>query len=209
MAGQNRLNDRALPDSSRYAIVHSHSLTGNAINARKSIDTSLFVRNYGRRELLNLAGDTSPPTETRKAELVEGIERDSDLSEMFNAADLYIRNCTDDVGPDFHMCNRAYIGFYPNPTRRKLCQEDSVRAEDLGEDGRPLVATVRGNQRAESEAVSPFSIRSKGPKDRPSTSAPPITRPAGRLNISSRAKWGLATVWSWKRVPRPVLKLRA
>lgn len=189
--------------------MHSHSHTGNAINARKSINTSLFVRNCGRRELLNLADDTSQPAETRKAELVEGIERSSDLSEMFNAADLYILNSRDDVGPDFHMCNRAYMGFYPNFTKRKLCQEDSVRAEDLGEDGRPLVATVRVNQRAKSETASPFSIRSKGPKDRPSTSAPPITRPAGRLNIISRAKWGLATVWSWKRVPRPVLKLRA
>lgn len=128
------------------------------------------------------------PAETRKAELVEGIERGSDLSEMFNAADLYIRNSRDDVGPDFHMCHRAHIGFYPNPTRRKLCQEDSVRAEDLGEDGRPLVATVRVNQRAKSETVSPFSTQSKEPKDRPSTSAQQIIRPAGRLNISGRAK---------------------
>jgi len=71
MAGQNRLTGRALPDGSRYAIVHCHSLTGNAINARKSLNTSLFVRHCGRRELLNLAGDSSQPAGTRKAELVE------------------------------------------------------------------------------------------------------------------------------------------
>ena len=64
MAGQNRLNRRALPDSSRYAIVHGHSLARNATFAKEPVIAGL----YGRREFLILVDDMSLPAGTHKAE---------------------------------------------------------------------------------------------------------------------------------------------
>ena len=90
---------------------------------------------------------------------------------------------------------RTYIGFYPNPTRRMSCQEDSVRAEDPGEDGHPLVAIVQIDEEAKSETVNPFSIPLREPMGKPSTSAPPIIPLAGRLNTKKQVNWGLETVW--------------
>ena len=86
--------------------------------------TSLFGREYSRRELLDRVGDMSQLAGTRKAELVEGIERGSDLIEVFNASglcfsvvpgraldiasahykgmSLCFRSSTGDVGPAFY-----------------------------------------------------------------------------------------------------------
>ena len=41
--------------------------------------TTLFGRDYSRRELLDLAGDMSQLAGARKVELVEGIERGSGI----------------------------------------------------------------------------------------------------------------------------------
>ena len=48
----------------------------------------LFGRQYTRRELLDRVGDMSQLANARKAELVEGNERGSDLIEVFNASGL-------------------------------------------------------------------------------------------------------------------------
>ena len=86
--------------------------------------TTLFGREYSRRELLDRVGDMSQLAGTRKAELVEGIERGSDLIEVFNASglcfsvvpgraldiasahykgmSLCFRSSTGDVGPAFY-----------------------------------------------------------------------------------------------------------
>lgn len=84
----------------------------------------LFGRSYSKRELLDLVGDISQVAHTRKAELVEGIERGADLIEVFNASglcfsvlpgrsldiasahykgmSLCFRSNTGDVGPAFY-----------------------------------------------------------------------------------------------------------
>ena len=86
--------------------------------------TTLFGREYSRRELLDKVGDMSQLAGARKAELVEGIERGSDLIEVFNASglcfsvlpgrsldiasahykgmSLCFRSSTGDVGPAFY-----------------------------------------------------------------------------------------------------------
>ena len=86
--------------------------------------TTLFGREYSRRELLDRVGDMSQLAGTRKAELVEGMERGSDLIEVFNASglcfsvvpgraldiasahykgmSLCFRSSTGDVGPAFY-----------------------------------------------------------------------------------------------------------
>ena len=48
----------------------------------------LFGRTYTKRELLDKIGDISQVAQARRAELVEGNERGSDLIEMFNASGL-------------------------------------------------------------------------------------------------------------------------
>ena len=86
--------------------------------------TTLFGRDYTKRELLDRVGDISQVAHTRKAELVEGIERGSDLIEVFDASglcfsvlpgrsldiasahykgmSLCFRSNTGDVGPAFY-----------------------------------------------------------------------------------------------------------
>ncbi|MBI3960462.1 MAG: aldose 1-epimerase family protein [Chloroflexi bacterium] len=86
--------------------------------------TTLFGCDYTKRELLDLVGDMSQVAHTRKAELVEGIERGADLIEVFNASglcfsvlpgrsldiasahykgmSLCFRSNTGDVGPAFY-----------------------------------------------------------------------------------------------------------
>ena len=86
--------------------------------------TTLFGREYSRRELLDRVGDMSQLAGARKAELVEGMERGSDLIEVFNASglcfsvvpgraldiasahykgmSLCFRSSTGDVGPAFY-----------------------------------------------------------------------------------------------------------
>ncbi len=49
---------------------------------------TLFGRNYSKRELLDLVGDMSQVAHTRRAEMIEGIERGADLIEVFNASGL-------------------------------------------------------------------------------------------------------------------------
>lgn len=49
---------------------------------------TLFGQTYTKRELLDLVGDISQVAHTRKAEMTEGIERGSDLVEVFNASGL-------------------------------------------------------------------------------------------------------------------------
>ena len=85
---------------------------------------NLFGRTYTKRELLDLVGDMSQLAHARKAELVEGNERGSDLIEVFNASglcfsilpgraldiasahykgmSLCFRGSTGDVGPAFY-----------------------------------------------------------------------------------------------------------
>jgi Domain of unknown function (DUF4432) len=85
---------------------------------------NLFGRNYTKRQLLDLVGDMSQVAGARKAELVEGNERGSDLIEVFNASglcfsvlpgraldvaaahykgmSLCFRSNTGDVGPAFY-----------------------------------------------------------------------------------------------------------
>ena len=48
----------------------------------------LFGRNYNKQQLLDLVGDMTQLAGARKAELVEGNERGSDLIEVFNASGL-------------------------------------------------------------------------------------------------------------------------
>lgn len=84
----------------------------------------LFGRNYSKRELLDLVGDMSQVAHVRKAALTEGIERGSDLIEIYNASglcfsilpgraldiasahykgmSLCFRGSTGDVGPAFY-----------------------------------------------------------------------------------------------------------
>ncbi|MEM7132732.1 MAG: aldose 1-epimerase family protein [Chloroflexota bacterium] len=49
---------------------------------------NLFGRSYTKRELLDRVGDISQVAHARKAALTEGIERGSDLIEVFNASGL-------------------------------------------------------------------------------------------------------------------------
>ncbi|MEZ4709398.1 MAG: aldose 1-epimerase family protein [Caldilineaceae bacterium] len=49
---------------------------------------NLFGRTYTKRQLLDLVGDMTQVAHARKAELVEGNERGSDLIEVFNASGL-------------------------------------------------------------------------------------------------------------------------
>lgn len=49
---------------------------------------TLFGRNYSKREVLDLVGDMSQVAHTRRAEMIEGIERGADLIEVFNASGL-------------------------------------------------------------------------------------------------------------------------
>ena len=44
----------------------------------------LFGRTYSKREVLDLVGDVSQVANARKAASTEGIERGSDLIEVFN-----------------------------------------------------------------------------------------------------------------------------
>ena len=84
----------------------------------------LFGKNYTKQQLLDLTGDMSQLAGTRRAELVEGNERGSDLIEVFNASglcfsilsgraldiasahykgmSLCFRSHTGDVGPAFY-----------------------------------------------------------------------------------------------------------
>ncbi len=49
---------------------------------------TLFGRNYSKREILDLVGDMSQVAHTRRAEMIEGIERGADLIEVFDASGL-------------------------------------------------------------------------------------------------------------------------
>ena len=49
---------------------------------------TLFGQTYTKRQLLDLVGDMSQVAHARRAELVEGNERGSDLIEVFNASGL-------------------------------------------------------------------------------------------------------------------------
>ena len=85
---------------------------------------TLFGQSYSKRELLDLVGDVTQVASARKAALTEGIERGSDLIEVFNASglcfsllpgraldvaaahykgmSLCFRSSTGDVGPAFY-----------------------------------------------------------------------------------------------------------